>query len=278
MENIIIVNPEKLNEIKKTIKDNWIANFHVVSDFDKTLTKGFINWEKSSTVIAQIRNWDYLTPDYPEKAHALFDHYNAIEIDPNYPKDEKIAKMYERRKKHFDLIVESGLTKKIIQEIVSKKTLKFREWLELFFNILKDNQIPLVIISASVGDMINAYLLQEWYLSDNIHIVSNLFEFDKSWRVISVKNPIVHCLNKSEVILNQFGFFDKIKNRKNVLLLWDSLDDLEMVGGFDYKNLIKIWFCYDLEKLEEYKKAYDVLILNDIGMDCVNQLLEEILI
>jgi len=272
-ENVIISTPQKLEETLKAIKADWKENFHVVADFDKTLTKAFVAWEKSSTVIAQIRNWNYLTPDYPEKAHALFDHYNAIEIDSNYLKDEKIAKMYERREKHYDLIIKSWLTKQIIQNIVSKKSLKFREWSELFFNILKENQIPLVIISASVGDMISAYLLQEWWLFDNIYVVSNLFEFDENWKVISVKKPIVHCMNKSEVILDQFNFFNKIKDRKNVLLLWDSPDDIDMIHWFDYKNLIKIWFCNHDENLEEFKNIYDVVILNDGDMDYINQLI-----
>jgi len=279
MTDYFFSNEEHFKQTLANMIADGKENFHVVADFDRTLTRASVNWEKSSTVIAQIRNGNYLTPDYAPKAHALFDHYNAIEIDPNYPRDEKIKKMDERWVKHYDLIIESWLTKQIIDEIVSKKTLQFREWSQTFFDILKGNNIPLVVISASVGDMIRVYLSQEWRLSENIHIVSNLFEFDDEGKTIRIKKPIVHCMNKSEVILDQFDFFDKVKERKNVLLLWDSLDDVDMVEWFDYKNLIKIWFLNDdtPENRESFKEKYDMIILNDGPMDEVNKLLKDIL-
>ncbi|MBU1349747.1 hypothetical protein KJ978_03455, partial [Patescibacteria group bacterium] len=47
---------------------------------------------------------------------------------------------------------------------------------------------------------------------------------------------------------------------------------------FDYDNLIKIGFLNEnvKENLEEYKKNYDVVILNDGSMEYVNDLLNEI--
>ena len=51
-----------------------------------------------------------------------------------------------------------------------------------------------------------------------------------------------------------------------------------MIRGFEYDNLIKIgFFNYsDEENLDDYKKAYDVLILNDGNMDYINNLLKKI--
>ena len=70
----------------------------------------------------------------------------------------------------------------------------------------------------------------------------------------------------------------ELEHRKNVLLLGDSLGDLQMTDGFDYENLIKIGFLnyQDEEKLEDYKKVYDVVILNDGAMSYVNGLLKKI--
>ena len=36
--------------------------------------------------------------------------------------------------------------------------------------------------------------------------------------------------------------YKKIKDRKNIILLWDSLWDHHMSDGFDYDNIINIWF------------------------------------
>jgi 5'-nucleotidase len=62
------------------------------------------------------------------------------------------------------------------------------------------------------------------------------------------------------------------------MLLGDGLGDIKMIEGFDYDNLIKIGFLNENveENLEQYKRSYDVLILNDSSIGYVNGLLREI--
>jgi hypothetical protein len=61
------------------------------------------------------------------------------------------------------------------------------------------------------------------------------------------------------------------------LLLGDSLDDVGMVEGFDYKNLLKIGFLNENveENLEKFKKTFDVVLTGDPGMEYINNLLKE---
>ena len=75
------------------------------------------------------------------------------------------------------------------------------------------------------------------------------------------------------------SIFKKIKDRKNVLLLGDSLGDIGMITGFDYDNLIKIGFLNEnvKENVEYYKRNYDAIILNDSSMDFINKLLKKII-
>ena len=77
---------------------------------------------------------------------------------------------------------------------------------------------------------------------DNIHIVSNEYQWDKNGNAVEVKEPIIHSLNKNESSLKNFPFYEDIKPRKNILLLGDSLGDLDMITGFDYVSLISIGF------------------------------------
>lgn len=278
MQNIIIPNKQEFElKLGNIIKDGK-ENLHIVSDFDRTLTKAFVKGQKSPTVIAQIRNKDYLGEDYVKKAHDLYDFYHPIELDNSISKKEKINKMHEWWKKHFDLLIEKGLNKHIIDRIVSKKSLKFRKDLDFFLKILSENKIPLVIISAAPGDMIKGYLIQDNLLHDNIHIISNFFNFDKNGNVESVKPPIIHSLNKHEVEIKKFPIFNELNKRKNIILLGDGIDDLGMVEGFSYKNIIKIGFLNENqeENLEVFKKNFDVVIINDAGMDFVNEILEKI--
>ena len=44
MENIIIVDKQKFEKILSNIKNDWYKNLNILSDFDKTLTKEFIDW------------------------------------------------------------------------------------------------------------------------------------------------------------------------------------------------------------------------------------------
>lgn len=279
MENIIIPNEKNLNEtINRMIKDGK-DKLHILADFDKTLTKAFIKEQKAHTVIAQIREGKYLTKDYAPKAQALFDIYHPIEIDTKMSVEEKNEKMQEWWKKHFDLIIESGINKEIIKDIVKTMKMQFREGAFKFLDFINKNKIPLIIISAGPGDLINEYLKYENKLFPNIYLIANMFIWGKEGKAISVKEPIIHSLNKHEIEIKNLPIYNELLKRKNVILLGDNIEDIGMIKGFPYKNLIKIGFLNENveENFEKFKRNYDVIILNDSDMDYVNELLKKII-
>jgi len=273
----IISSIKNLEKIKSAIGAEGVEKLHVLSDFDRTLLKSFVDGQKSPSVIAQIRNGKYLTPDYAPRAHALFDKYHPIELDPKISREEKSAAMHEWWSEHFKLLAECGLTREVMQKIVAAKTARFRDGALEFIDFLHDKNIPLVIMSGAPGDMVAMYLAQEGRLYDNVHIIATFLEFDEAGKMIGVKEPLIHSLNKYEITLKDFPVFEAIKNRPNVLLLGDSLDDVGMVEGFDYKNLLKIGFLNENveENLENFKKTFDVVLLGDPGMEYINNLLKE---
>lgn len=277
MKDIIISN-KNLEKIKQNIKQQGKNKLHILADFDRTLTKAFVKGQKSPTVIAQIRTGEYLTKDYAPKAHKLFDQYHPIEINPNIDREEKSEKMSEWWKKHFDLLIDCGLDKKTMKEIVKKKTLKFRKGTLEFIDFLHKNNIPLIIMSAGTGDMISEYFKQEGRLYNNVHIIANFYEF-KNGKATKVKEPIIHSMNKTEIIVKNYPIFDKVEDRTNVILLGDNAEDIDMIEGFDYENLIKIGFLNEnvKENLKKFKENYDIILLNDTGMDYINKLLKEII-
>ena len=278
MQNIIIPNKEKfqatLNRIIKDKKDN----LYVLSDFDRTLTKAFVQGQKTPTVIAQIREGNYLTPDYSSKAHALFDIYHPIEINNKMPVKEKNIKMQEWWRKHFDLLIKSGMNRDVVKDIVIKKKIPFRKGAFEFFDILNKNNIPLIIMSASIGDIILEILRFENKLYPNIHLIANMFIWNKEGKAIGVKEPIIHSLNKHEIEIKNLPIYQELLKRKNVILLGDSIDDIGMIEGFPYKNLLKISFLNENpeENLEEFKKNFDVIITNDSDLDYVNEMIKKI--
>jgi len=279
-ENILIPNQERLDSLLKQFKEGGKDKIHVLADFDRTLTKAFVDGQKSSTIFAQIRNLGYLGNDYVKQAHQLFDTYHPIEISSSIPLEEKKQKMHEWWKKHFNLIIEKGLSRQIIEEIVAKGGIEFRKGINEFLDILKDNQIPLVILSSSgMADAIPMYFAKINRNYNNIHVVGNFFEFDKQGKVVAVKEPMIHILNKKEITLEKLPAYSQLLKRKNVILLGDNIADIDMIEGFAYDNLIKIGFLNENieENLPEFKKNFDAIILNDGEMGFVNQILEQII-
>lgn len=281
IRNIIIPNPEKLEKIKQTMAKDGVENLYILADFDKTLTKAFVDGKSIVSLISILRDGNYLTPDYAAKAHALYNKYHAIEIDPNVPFEEKERKMHEWWSVHYDLLIKSGLNKQDIKKAIDSGKVKLREGFGEFAEILHSKNIPLVILSAGGmgAEAIRMYLEKEKKFYDNIYIVSNAFEWGKVGNAIRVKQPIIHTLNKSGIAVRNFPFYQKIKNRKNILLLGDSLEDADMVAGFDFENLIKIGFLNENieENLEKYKEKFDVVVLNDSAMDYANEILKELI-
>ncbi len=277
-EGIIIKNEKRLNEIKRKIREGGKEKFHVIADFDRTLTKAFVKGQKTPTVIAQVRNGNYLTKDYASRAHKLFDKYHPIEIDPHISPEEKNDKMREWWRAHFELLVECGFNKKVIEEIVAKGGIEFRKGTLEFIDNLHENNIPLIIMSAGPGDMITEYLKKDGRLYGNVHVIANFYDFDDNGVAIRVREPIIHSMNKHETEVKGLPIYEELIRRKNALLLGDGLGDLGMIEGFDYENLIKVGFLnYNVEdSLEKFKENFDVVLLNDASMDYINGLLRDI--
>ena len=278
MENIIINDKNKFEEKKEKILQQGRDKFHVLADFDLTLTKANVDGIKTQAIMKYLRNGNYLTSDYVKKANELYEKYHPIEIDPSISKEDKIKKMKEWWETHFDLMAKTGLDKKILEKLVNDVKLEFREGVKDFLGFLNKNDVPLVIISSSgIGSVIPMYLKREGLMYDNISIVANLFEFDKNGVMVSVKKPIIHSMNKYEITLHDLPIYNELEKRKNVMLLGDSLGDLGMIEGFKYNNLISIGFLN--EKVEEnlriYKNKFDVVVTNDGKLDFVNEVMKE---
>lgn len=277
MTEVIIGNQESFEKAKEIIIKAGAKKLHVIADFDRTLTKAFHKGEKASSIISHLRSGKYLTGDYAPRAHALFDEFHPIEIDSKISFEEKKAKMQEWWEKHFELLIEVGLDKDTIKQanrdMIKENALIFRDGVEDFLGFLKKRKIPLIIMSASVGDLIMEFMNQKGVYYDNVQAISNLLEWDKTGKATGIKD-IIHVFNKTEVEVG----FSEVKGRTNVLLLGDSIGDVGMIEGFPYKNLIKIGFLNENveQNMDLFKQNYDVVLLGDGNFSFINDLIKEI--
>lgn len=278
-DDIIIVNPVIFNKKKSNLKKDGKKFLHVVSDYDNTLTCACFDGKKIKSTFAQLRSGGYLPKEYEEKSWNMFHHYFPIERSSTISLKEKSKKMTEWWTKHMELLKEYKLNKKTLIEVARNIETNQRDGTFKFYDLLNKNNIPLLIFSAGQGDIIEEFLRYSKKLTKNIHIISNYYNFDNDGFLLGFSGKIIHPFNKNEQSINNTFYSKEIKSRKNVILLGDSLGDPNMCDGIKHDNIIKIGFLnFEInEKLEEYKKHYDVLILNDGSINYVIELIQEII-
>ncbi len=104
------------------------------------------------------------------------------------------------------------------------------------------------------SDSISMYLEKEWFSQENIFIISNSFVWDGNWVVIGYDKRVIHPFNKGEKVLSNYpDISQKVKTRKNVILLNEKVEEL----------------------LEVYKEKYDVVLTWDSDWEFVNEILKE---
>ena len=212
----------------------------------------------------------------------LFNYYHPIEFDSSVEINEKKEIMLEWWTKSLKLFVKYWLTIDNLNKISQTNKIQLRDWTDKLLKILNFNNIPFVIISASWfwKKSIEFFLNFRNLFLSNIDIISNDLIWNENWLAIDYNKTIIHSFNKDETVLENFPeIHSKIENRKNIILLWDSLWDHHMADWFKYNNLLKIWFLNyrEEENLEEYKKRYDIIITWDWNFDYLNNFLNEFL-
>ncbi|TXG49272.1 hypothetical protein EZV62_025147 [Acer yangbiense] len=224
-----------------------------MADFDATLTRCWINGSRgqSSHGLLQQDN-----AEYNAKRQALYDYYHPLEFSPTIPIEEKTKLMEEWWGKTHNLLIEGGLTYDAIKRSVANAPIAFREGVVELFEFLEERDIPVLIFSAGLADIIEEVLRQKLHkVFKNVKIVSNRMVFNNG-HLVSFKGKTIHTLNKNEHALDmaaplhdQLGDTDgqiddsaSVKNRTNVLLLGDHLGDLGMSDGLNYETRISVGF------------------------------------
>lgn len=273
MQKIIFTNEQDFRNKVGAIKVQGLDSLHIISDFDMTLTRPSGDGKKA------VSTWETfeLSDEYVRERDRLVSIYQPIEFDPNIPLDIKKVKMQEWWSLHLEDIMMHGLTRKLIQDSATYGRIILREGLEKLCEFTHTRNIPFLIFSAGLGDVITELFSSRNIMRSNMHIVSNFFIFDSDGNPTGFKDDIVHSFNKTEVHLKGKPYVGEIINRNNLILLGDSLGDAAMGEGFPHKNIIKICFLNGrLENLNAYKELYDVIIIEDESMDFVLELLENL--
>ncbi|CAK6956654.1 -methylguanosine phosphate-specific 5'-nucleotidase-like isoform X2 [Scomber scombrus] len=222
------------------------GSLHVISDFDMTLTRFAHNGKRVPTTHNILDNRLLINEDCTRKMRELLNTYYPIEIDAGRTVEEKLPRMVEW------------------------------EGHNVFFDRLAELQVPLLIFSAGVGDVLEEVIRQNDVFHPNVHVISNYMDFDHTGVLRAFKGQLIHTFNKREGALSHAACLTELQGRPNVLLLGDSLGDLTMADGVSKpENILTIGFLNDQveERKESYINSFDIVLVKDETMDVPNGIL-----
>ena len=254
---MIYINEDKLNNINLSN-----SNFYVVMDFDKTMTT--IDSDDSWTVI---QNPNILDPKLSIESLKLADKYCPIEMDYSLDFNLKSNYMYDWYISVMELYYKYHLTYDKLLKCVKCGNVSLRKGLKKLLLNFNKNNIPVIILSAGIGNVIEQVLILNDCLYDNIHIISNFFSFNNNV-LLPFNNPIIHTCNKRLSSLPS-NFEKEISNKEYILLFGDFIEDINMVSKDDLYRTLSFGF---LEKnveanLESYKDAFDIVLTGNASFD-----------
>ncbi|CAL9155739.1 unnamed protein product [Musa hybrid cultivar] len=262
----------------------------VIADFDGTLTRYWIDGRRGQTSHGLLQQGN---AEYDAKRQALYEYYHPLEISPTIPIEEKTKLMEEWWEKTHGLLIEGGVTYDAIKKSVSEATIAFRDGVVELFEFLEELDVPVLVFSAGLADIIEEVFRQKLHRSfKNVKVVSNRMVFDEKGCLVAFKGKTIHVLNKNEHALDmaapihdKFGYPNGynpdsvlMKERTNVLLLGDHVGDLGMSDGLSYENRIAVGFLNNNTEMsfKSYLDAFDVVYLNDASMRGVVELVSQL--
>ncbi|KAJ3091332.1 hypothetical protein HK102_000924 [Quaeritorhiza haematococci] len=276
---LCIKDVEAVKKKLQAIVADGTSHVHIISDFDMTLTRYWDNGQRSVSSHGILMRSQKVSANYKQLTQQLYDKYYPIEVSHTVPHEEKVQAMIQWWTKAHEITMEAKISKQDIMEMVKEVPVCFRPQIEEFVKICRDRNIPLLIFSAGLADVIEQVLTQaKLGPSPNMHVVSNKMTFDSNGVCNGFEDPLIHVFNKNEASLSSTDYFPLIQNRRNVILMGDSIGDLRMSEGLSHDTQLSIGFLnHDKERLlSQYLDAFDIVITDDAPLDFVCGLLEAV--
>ncbi|XP_056597046.1 cytosolic 5'-nucleotidase 3 [Triplophysa dalaica] len=277
--SVCMKEPERVNEILTSMRNSGSSTLQVISDFDMTLTRFAYNGKRCPTCHNILENDKLISEECKAELQNLLNTYYPIEIDCTRSPEEKLPLMVEWWTKAHDLLVQQKIRKDDLAHVVRESEARLRDGYKEFFHHLKVMCVPLLIFSAGIGDVLEEVIRQAGVFYSNVKVVSNYMDFDESGVLRAFKGQLIHIYNKREGALLNTQHFRELHSRSNVLLLGDSLGDLNMSDGVsDMQNILTIGYLNDKvdERRQSYLNSYDVVLVKDESMEVPNAILRYI--
>lgn len=299
----VAVLPSGTDTLHKLLDGNRpLDTLHVIADFDMTLTKHWVparydfhdttpktqqknEVERNLSSHGVLERGQHVSKDFAIHTRQLYQHYYPYEISTTLDIEEKTALMIEWWTKAHEAMIQEGFTREMIEIQAKDAKMQFRQGVRELLDFLAARQVPLLIFSAGIGDVIEALLRVNALERPNQSVVANRMRFTdedganqpgSEAKLIGFHSPLVHSLNKGErAVQSHSSLSRQIHERRKVILLGDSPGDAQMAAGAEHEVVLKIGLFNfgDDARRREFEQAFDILILNDTSTQAVLDLL-----
>ncbi|XP_028161838.1 7-methylguanosine phosphate-specific 5'-nucleotidase-like isoform X1 [Ostrinia furnacalis] len=278
-ENVHVRNEQELLEKLNTIIKDGHGNLQIVTDFDHTLTKHSLeNGSPVLTSFGMFRECPSIPQEYKDEDNRLADIYKPIERDPHMSLEEKTKHMVDwYNAAHAQL---KGVTfpRQELMAIGHKMIDSFRDGVHELVSWSQRQQVPVLVFSAGLGDSVQAALTAAGFLLPHVKVVSNFLAIGDNDKIVGIKgDDVIHTLNKNETAIKNTEYYEMVKERRNVLLMGDSIGDARMAEGMEHcAAVVKLGFLGHnvRDSLPKYQSQFDVVLVNEPSVRLPNAILQ----
>lgn len=253
------LNNNKINQLN--LNKN---NTYIVMDFDKTIT----SYDSSDSWDA-VANPKFVEQGIRSDMDRLYKKYRPIEMDYTISKEEKLKQMEIWYSECMDLYYKYNLTKEQIKNSIQSSDIKFRKGAKELLVLAHENKIPVIILSAGIGNSIEQFLKDNNCLfKDTMCIISNFIEFDDNGKVTKFDDSkMIHTLNKTMNGHLPEEFIGKVKDKQYKILIGDLIEDIKMIDEKEKETTLRIGILtkeMESEKnLRLYNEKFDVVLTEE---------------
>ena len=240
----------------------------LIVDFDRTITKGEHEGKKCDSSYGVITSSPILGEDYKTKCEANDTIYYAIEIDPKLSAEEKTPYMIEWFEKNNSIMCTYKVHRTMLPTMVDEAHVVIRDEFNDMCKELCDAQVPTLIYSAGLGDIVLEIMNKKSQLLPNMHVVSNMLNYTEDGYIDGLKGDLIHMFNKNAGALRERPLFKTLQDKHCVIVLGDMEGDADMAKGLEGVNVLKIGFLNDKvdERLPGFLAKFDIVLVNDQTM------------
>jgi len=252
------------DEKRETLMDAQLSKLIVVADFDATLTTG--DSEQCHDLVGFS---SLMSQAFRDEFSPLLDWQSNAAIDG-----------VEWWHTAHSLMVKHGMPpRNLLPRLVRQARMFPRPGLLKLLARLAALQVPLLIVSAGLSDIIEEFLRLHGALTENITVCSNRLNYgaDSTPASISPEQPIT-SFTKTTAFTASASFFRQHSDRTTVLVMGDSATDIDSAANIPDANVLAVGFLNGKKKVEAaaHEKAFDALVLGNNGsLEGVDRLLED---